>query len=689
MTAAPAATARPPGPSPASPGSAAPGHRPEIQGLRAVAVLLVAVYHIWLGRVSGGVDVFLMLTGFLITGSLVRMVERRGRVDAVAFLTRLAKRLLPGLAVVLGAVLVATYLFLPADRWRDTIAEVIASALYFENWRLALDSVDYLAQDTESSPVQHVWSLSIQGQFYLVWVVLMAAVAWVAARRGWPVRRVALGGLAAVFTVSLGYSVVTTATQQQWAYFDTGTRLWEFALGGILALALPYLRLPRVLRTLLGWAGLAALVSCGLLLQVSTMFPGYIALWPTLAAALVIVAGTTGSPIGADRLLSWKPLHYIGDISYALYLWHWPVLVCYLAVTDRTTPSLLGGGYILALSLVLAAATTRLTDGGADLLARGRGTPVRSLAVGLAFLLPVLMGAGAWTAKLDADQREREAFIADPANYPGAAVLADGATGAAARELPVAPQPAEAADDVPSTYADGCNQGIDSSEVLTCTFGSDTPERTIALVGGSHAAHWYPALERIAESADWRIVNIIKGACLFTDLEQTYKGNPYTACADWNDGVMAELEELRPDAVFTTATSSSIDTEAGFGGEVVVDGYLDRWRELGDMGIDVIAVRDTPRLGFDTAECVATKGAAECSGTRAESMAATSPLEGLAGVPANVSLLDLNDLVCPDEQCPAVVGNVLVYWDGSHFTTTYMRTLAPALEERIRASTGW
>jgi peptidoglycan/LPS O-acetylase OafA/YrhL len=654
------------------------GHRPEIDGLRAVAVLLVAAYHVWLGRVSGGVDVFLMLTGFLITASLVRAATGEG-IRYGAFLARLAARLVPTAAVVVLATLAATWLLLPEIRWRDAPGDAVAALLYHTNWHLALDAVDYLARDGDVSPFQHFWSLAVQGQFYLLWPALIAVAVWAARRAGRDPRPALVGALSAVLALSLAYSVLMTRADQPWAYFDTGARLWEFALGGLLALLLPGLRPARAARVALGWGGLAALVLCGALLQVSSVFPGYAALWPTLAAAAVVVAGTSGSALGADRLLVLRPLRYLGSISYALYLWHWPVLVVYLSVAERDLASPAGGAAVLAVSVLLAAVTTPLADRVARLgRGGGRRAVVRGTAAALACLLPVLLTAAAWSGQQAAERARWDALLADGSSYPGAAA---GPAGADVPELPVYPPPAWAVEDAPVTYADGCNQSTAGTEVITCVYGSDDPVRTVALVGGSHAAHWFPALEEIAEDRDWRLLNIVKGACLFTDAPQTYRGEPYTACAEWNRGVMAELRELAPDTVFTTGTTTSLDGSAGFGEEQVVDGYVERWRELGDLGIEVVAVRDTPRFGFDVPECVAASGPEECAVPPGRSMADVSPLEGV-GLPANVTVLDLTDRFCDADACRPVIGNVLVYWDGSHIGATFMRTLAPELDRR-------
>ncbi|CAL9377022.1 hypothetical protein SUDANB121_00986 [Nocardiopsis dassonvillei] len=521
----------PPPTSPAGTGGARPvevgtgGHRPGIDGLRAVAVLLVAAYHIWLGRVSGGVDVFLMLTGLLVTASLLRSATGGG-VRYGAFLARLAARLLPTAALVVLVTLAGTWLFLPQTQWRDAPAGAVAALLGHTNWHLALDSVDYLARGGVLDPLQHFWSLSVQWQFYLLWPALVAGTVLLARRAGRDPRRPLFWALTAVLALSLAYSVAATRLNQPWAYFDTGARLWEFALGGLVALLLPGLRPGRLTRLLLGWAGLAALVLCGVLLQVSTAFPGYAALWPTLAAAAVITAcapAADGPPTGADRLLSSRPLRYLGAISYALYLWHWPVLVFYLAATGRDLATLPGGAAVLAVSVLAAAATTPLADRVAALgRGSGRRAALRGTAVALAFLLPALGAAGGWAGAQAAERARWDALLADGGDYPGAAV---GHGAAAPSDLPVYPPPALASEDAPATYADGCNQTTMDSEVLVCEYGSADPERTVALVGGSHAAHWFPALEAIALERDWQVVNIVKGACLFTDAPQTYRGS--------------------------------------------------------------------------------------------------------------------------------------------------------------------
>ena len=382
--------------------------RADIEGLRAVAALLVAVYHIWFGTVSGGVDVFLLLTGFLITGSLVRSMERDGRIAYGAFLAKLVKRLFPAGAVVLGAVLVGTYLFLPRSRWIDLIAEVQASALYYGNWHLALGSVDYMADNTSASPVQHFWSLAIQGQFYLLWPIIITIAALVAFRFGLSTRRTALVAVGTVLAGSFSYSLWITTYDPVWAYFDTGARLWELALGGVLALVISHLRLPRALRDVAGWVGLVALVSCGMVIG-DADFPGHMSLWPTLAAVLIIVAGAGDEEPGrlsANRLLGLRPLTRLGGHAYTLFLWHWPILVFHLEITDQVRPTPSGGFLVLGISFVAAIATSRLVDGGVGRVTAHapRNGASWALAAGVLFVVPVLVGGLAWSNVIERDR---------------------------------------------------------------------------------------------------------------------------------------------------------------------------------------------------------------------------------------------------------------------------------------------
>src|SRR4051794_7648256 len=407
-----------PAPSPV-PRTTTRSYRPELQGLRGLAVALVVVYHVWLNRVSGGVDVFFLVSGFLLTGQLVRAAER-GPLGLRRRWSRTLLRIGPAALAVLVSVAVAGFALLPEGRWAQTIRELLASALFLQNWQLAADAVDYGARNNVASVVQHFWSLSVQVQFFVVWPLVVALV--VLSARGQQERlhtRLTLTSLG-IFAASLSYSITLTATDQPLAYFDSVTRLWEFALGALLALWIDRIALGRRARVLMGWAGVVGLLLCGVVLQVGSVFPGYAALWPTVCGGLVLLAGRSGSRVGADRLLGARPVRYLGDISFALYLWHWPLLVLYLVSRDREDVGAAGGAAVIGLSLVLAVLTHRLVERPvlARMTAPGSG---RRFAATAAVL--VLLVAGGWQAAL-AERAEQPGTVGD-AFHPGAAALGD------------------------------------------------------------------------------------------------------------------------------------------------------------------------------------------------------------------------------------------------------------------------
>jgi peptidoglycan/LPS O-acetylase OafA/YrhL len=653
------------------------GFRPEIEGIRALAALLVATFHIWLHRVSGGVDVFFVVSSFLITTGLLSQIERKGQVQFLAFWARLIKRLLPAALFVLVVVIIASVFLMPKSRWKDTIEQVAAAAIYLENWLLAWRSVDYLAQHEAVSPVQHFWALSVQGQFYFAWPILFALGTAMAQRLQLARRAVFTGLVLALFTASLAYSIWITAVNQPLAYFNTFARVWEFSIGALLALHLPRVQLPKALRVLMGWVGLLALLSCGLILQVSRVFPGYAALWPTLAAVLIITAGTTGSAFGADRLLSSRPLVYLGGISYAIYLWHFPLLTFARLLAAPGELSWLAGLGILLSSIVLAAITQRLIENPARYSGIGKEVPARALAFGAACLAPVVLGLGAWTALFVHEKsialRHVEAGSTD---YPGA--MRARASDPKVYRGQIFPGPFAVADDREMLGARGCGQAVSATVAKPCVLGDPRGTTTIAVVGGSHSSQWLPAFQAIAREKSWRVVAFTKSNCPFY-LGAGVRDNENAACSEWNRNVVVQLIQLRPDAVFTTSTRYAD------GDEFVPDGYLAAWRALAAARLTVIALRDNPDFEFDVSACVEIHGAGAplCALPRTQMLETPSPVELLEPAPHNVKFIDLSDYFCDAQTCPPVIGNVLVYRHQNHITATYVRSLAPMLQRAI------
>ncbi|WP_449373483.1 acyltransferase family protein [Arthrobacter psychrolactophilus] len=350
--------------------------RPDIQGLRTIAVMAVVLYHLWPLRLTGGfvgVDVFFVISGYLITGHMSRELTRSQGFSLTMFWARRIRRLLPAAFLVLIASIVAVFFLVPETLWDSSAKQLGASALYLQNWVLASDAVDYSALNEDATVAQHYWSLSIEEQFYVMWPLLMILFLWLATRVfkklsvAPPSRRGTLiVGLTVLGVCSLAYSIVETATNPSAAYFVTGTRIWEFAVGGLVALVFHDRRLMGTWAIVIAWLGLVAIVLSAVLYSGNTAFPGYTALLPVLGTAAVLAC--SGNPVfaGPAWCLARKPMTFLGDISYALYLWHWPLIVIapFALQTPLTTPIKLA---ILGSSILLAWLTKILVEDPARL----------------------------------------------------------------------------------------------------------------------------------------------------------------------------------------------------------------------------------------------------------------------------------------------------------------------------------
>jgi peptidoglycan/LPS O-acetylase OafA/YrhL len=519
--------------------------RPDVEGLRAVAVLAVVLFHAAVPGTAGGfagVDVFFVISGFLITGLLWREAGSGGRLRFARFYGARARRLLPAAVVVLVATAAVATAVLPPLRVRGVLGDAVASALYVGNYRLAVQGTDYLAASSPPSPFQHYWSLGVEEQFYLFWPALLVLAAWVGRRllRHRPAAAPAAAPavvLAAVAGASFAVSLVWTATSSPWAYFSLPSRAFELAVGGLVALGTPLWRhLAGPVAAVGGWAGLTLVVGSCVLLSARTPFPGTAALAPVLGAALVVVAGCAAPRGGAGVLLGLPPLRWIGRLSYSWYLWHWPVLVL--------APPLLGHRLGLpawlaaaAVSAALALATLHLVENPLRFAAPLRRSPRRSLVLGGALtaagvcaallagvLAPGTTGRGQAVATphvrppaAPATRSPAESPAEEQVRALAAQVQAVVRASAGLQAVPsdLIPPLSRAGSDTAQPFHDGCDQGFTTATQPPCVFGDPAGSTTVALVGDSHAAAWYPAVEPVAEQRQERLDVLAKATCPF------------------------------------------------------------------------------------------------------------------------------------------------------------------------------
>ncbi|MEU2176390.1 acyltransferase family protein [Nocardia sp. NPDC019219] len=681
----------------AAPPRTAGAYRHDLDGLRGVAIALVVAFHIWFGRVSGGVDVFLVLSGFFFTGSLLRGAESAGTVRVAHTARRLARRLLPALVTLLAAVVAATVLLRPFTQWGEMAAQTLASLLHYQNWYLALSWSDYLAADPSVSPLQHLWSMAVQAQFYLLALLGVASAAALCrcfARPG-ALRPVMAVALAVGATASFLYAAHGAAAHQGWNYYDSFARAWELLAGALLAVVAPWLSPPRVVRVAAAVLGSVAVLTCGWWIDGADRFPGPAALVPVGAALALIVSGA-GLPADRqplpNRLLGAPAAVRLGELSYALYLWHWPILIFVLARTGAATAGLGVGLGVIAAALALAHLTNRFVEEPLRMRS-GRPapeTPARAVRTGrlVAVLGIAVLAASVGEQVATRANPPRAVASLDSVRYPGAEALVSGAS---TPEAAMRPSVYEAPADAAYPSRDGCIADWDTREVITCTYGDAGAQRTVAVVGSSHAEHWVPALDLLAREHAFRVEVYLKMGCPLTvAAEPMYKGEANPDCRDWSVEVIDRLGVERPEWVFTTATRP----RDGAGDETPAD-YLDVWTRLADRGLNVLAIRDTPWLRRDgvryrAIDCLAQQGdRISCGMPRAEALDEVNPALEFAAAFPNVFPLDLSDALCERDVCAAAEGNVLIYHDEHHLTASYARSLAPELGRHLSPILGW
>ncbi|WP_354697507.1 acyltransferase family protein [Paraconexibacter sp. AEG42_29] len=682
------------------PGPAAPGPvLPEIQALRAAAVLLVVVYHLWPSVLSGGyvgVDVFFAISGFLITGHLLREVDKEGRVSLAGFWARRARRLLPASLTTLFFCGLATIAVVPEVHWQSFLDDIRASATYVQNWHLASTSVDYLRAEDAPSPVQHFWSLSAEEQFYLVWPILILAATVVGRGHRIYRRRRILLILGGVTAVSFIYSVVLTASDPAQAYFITPTRAWEFGAGGLLALVGMTGRGRALPRIALAWAGIAAIAVAALLYTDSTPFPSYTALLPVLGTLAIIQAGApTGllSPSAGYRVRS---VQFFGDISYSLYLWHWPLLVLapYVLSHDTTDP-------IRALVFVLGvgfawASKVYIEDPVRQNRTLSRARPV------LTFALALFITAGVYSIAVtgsdhvedklrDAQAKTEETIAERPPCFGAASQDPRVPCRNPALRLTVVPSPLEARNE----ENPACTRKTKVSSVSICEFGVPPAEakRTFALIGDSHATHWRAGMEVVAKKEGWHGLSITRTGCPFSRAPYDLPEPTRSRCIQWNREVprMLAKNPQVDTVVLSNITGGKVEVPAGKTmAEAKLDGYRAAWEALPPNIKHIVVLRDTPKVHTDTLDCVDAATADDkeagpaCSVARSKAIADDPAARAARQIgPPRAQVVDMSNYLCDPKRCDVVIGGVLVYKDVHHLTREYSTTLGPYLDRKI------
>lgn len=733
---------------PAKSGERSSTMRYDIEGLRGLAIGLVVIFHVFVGKVSSGVDVFLLLGGIFFFGSQLRNAQNPKGLTFIQSLIRIIRRLFPLLAVVVASVLAASILLMNRLVHVQMAKDAVASLGYYINWQLAYSGREYTSVRTTVSPFQHLWSMSAQLQIYVASLVVVTLLALIFRKYA---RQALLVVLTAATVLSFAYATYFHFEDQTINYYSTLSRFWEIGLGGLLGMLLlrrdangnPVLRpLGRWTRTVMGIVGLGMIISTGLFLDGADQFPGPWTLIPLVGALMVVLSGHSGEPVGVTRLLLTRPFQFLGRISYALYVWHWPILVLcvYYFNVPKVSPAL--GAAVIAASVVLAWLSNKLIERP---LRQGKKPErnwvllspkywAKSLSAWpkavYAVLILVLAGSVVASPKYlqhreDVNSEQLWDLAADRSIYPGAASFLVNAP--VPENMPIVPPLEDFHALLPQTQPDGCQIGFDSDALILtknfnrsdeeCAYGDVNSDKTIYVIGGSHSEHYIPALDIVGRNRHVKMIPLLKMGCPVNAKITRVNGEEYPSCLSWSEKVVDYIKENPPtEGIFMTGTRPT--SIGGAGPEQVPQEYKDLVQSFTDQGIHSWLMRDNPWQTTDKGAprdmraCVAEmmegkQGEvaenedfpglanpgrpnfdevlainAECGQSVWDSLLPVDPsIEAYKGM--DVTLMDLTAAICREDWCPSIIGNMAVYRDAHHFNNSFAETLAPEIEAQM------
>jgi len=645
-----------------------PTFRKDLQGLRAIAILLVIIAHSKLGFMSGGfigVDVFFVLSGFLITNLLYREIQETSRLALIPFYAKRIKRLFPALIIMIIGSCCLAFIFLSETEAKTQLASLPFATSWTSNLYFNFVTFDYFNELATRDLFLHTWSLGVEEQFYLIWPVILITLFWLGKKQLKPTKVIFLG-LLLTFIISLSLSLYFTFNYPHAAFYQMPSRIWQFSLGALICFAFLPNALTRnnaieklLFNKIVLLIGLALIFISSITMHPALTYPGFWALIPSLGTVLVIMAGQSKT-IYSNRPLTQPILIWLGDRSYSLYLWHWPIFIISFSLGYQG--QLMASLIMILISLLTADLSYRFIELPFWKGRWSKAKPRQIILISLFIMVSVIVVS-------------YHAFLRQPL------------------------QPTVTTDmnqqwrsDQPIIYRLPCDAWYEHSRVEPCVFNADGATKTVVLFGDSITAQWFSMLPAIFQKPLWQIIVLTKSSCPIIDEEIYYPRirRIYKVCSDWRNGALDTLKEIKPDVVImgNTATADYNKTQWLEGSSRILE-------KLTKIGSTVFIIPGTPSLGFDGPACVSRNISPEGQ-IDAKSCLAKNRMKNITSVVGileqatnrftNAHVLNLNDLVCPEGICKSIdKQGVVIFRDSQHLTDTFVRKQVPVIRKRIKA----